>query len=62
MVQVRILLLFKDSETEKIIDHMTFYDKFSLNDLNSEYTRIMTVLCQPNRRNETSAVQKVKKL
>lgn len=41
---------------------MTFYDKFSLNDLNSEYTRIMTVLCQSNRRNETSAVQKVKKL
>lgn len=41
----------------KNIDHMTLYDKFSLNYLNSEYIRIMVVLCQSSNRHETSTVK-----
>lgn len=59
MVQAKILLLFKDSQTLQNIDHMTFCDKLSLNYLNSEYIRIMTVLCQSNKRHKTGTVKTV---
>lgn len=43
------------------MDHMTLYDKFNLNDLNSEYIRIMTVQCLSNKRNEITVQKEVKK-
>lgn len=61
VVRAKIVLLFKDSWTLKPIDHMTFYDKFSLNYLNSDYISIMTVLCQFNKRREKSRVEIVQK-
>lgn len=52
-----MILLFKDSQTLKNIDHLTLYDKVSLHYVNSEYIRIMTVLCQSNKRHKTSTVK-----
>lgn len=56
MVQAQILF-FKDSWILKSTDHMTLYDKFGLNRLNSVYVRTVTVLCQSNKRPETSTVK-----